>query len=171
GLCAPRGPAGIGDGARQAEAVYRALGDALAAEGLGIEALVAETVDCRRVRDHGKAARAARSSVLGNAAHPVTTVIGQPPLDGRADLEIAAVAVRPRSRDASMSKVQRPTGCSCEAPDVQARIVRLGDERRLSTGNIHGAGRDPFAEAYARFRVAEDLLADAGTRFPHVIRT
>ena len=37
-------PAGIGDAARQAEAVYRALGDALAAEGLGIEALVAETV-------------------------------------------------------------------------------------------------------------------------------
>jgi enamine deaminase RidA (YjgF/YER057c/UK114 family) len=164
-------PDGIGDAARQAEAVYRALGDALAAEGIGIEALVAETVFCGRVRDHGEAARAARSRVLGNAAHPVTTVIGQPPLDGRADLEIAAVAVRPRSRDASTSEVRRPTGCSCEAPDVQARIVRLGDERRLYTGNVHGSGRDPFAEAYAMFRVAEDLLADAGMRFTDVIRT
>ena len=94
-------PAGIGDAARQAEAVYRGLGDVLAAEGLGIDALVAETVFCRRVRDDGNAARAARSRVLGNAAQPVTTVIGQPPLDGLADLEIAAVAVRPRSRDAS----------------------------------------------------------------------
>src|SRR5262249_59444327 len=43
-------PAGTGDAGRQAEAVYRALGDALAAEGLGIEALMAETVFCRRGR-------------------------------------------------------------------------------------------------------------------------
>jgi enamine deaminase RidA (YjgF/YER057c/UK114 family) len=54
---------------------------------------------------------------------------------------------------------------------VHARIVRLGDESRLYTGNVHGSGRDAFEEAYDMFRVAEGLLADAGMDFSDVIRT
>src|SRR5262249_59310263 len=92
---------GISDAARQAEALYRALLTALASEGAGPEAIVSETVFFRRIREHCEVARRARSRVVGAAgleAGPVaTTFIGQPPLDRRAQLELAAVAVIPRS--------------------------------------------------------------------------
>jgi enamine deaminase RidA (YjgF/YER057c/UK114 family) len=51
------------------------------------------------------------------------------------------------------------------------RVVRLGDQTSLYTGNIHGSGRDAFEEAYDMFRVAEGLLAEAGMSFGDVIRT
>ena len=89
---------GISDAARQAEALYEALLDALASEGAGPEAIVSETVFFRRIREHCEVARRARSRVVGLEAGPVaTTFIGQPPLDCRAALELSATAVIPRS--------------------------------------------------------------------------
>ena len=175
-LCRPGG--GPADAGRQAEAVYEGLLDALASEGVGPEAVVTETVFFRRIRDDLAAARSARSRVLGNAGlsayRPATTVVGQPPLDRDARLELAAVAVIPRSRSASSAHdVTRPSRCSCEACSrgVRARVVRLGGQTHLYAGNVYGTGRHPRDEAYEMLRAAEGLLAEAGMGFGDVMRT
>jgi enamine deaminase RidA (YjgF/YER057c/UK114 family) len=171
-LCQPS--AAVADPARQAEAVYEALRDALASEHVGPEAVVMETIFCRRIRDHAAAARSARSRVLGDVGPlPATTFIGQPPLADGADLALAAVAVVPRSPDASAYQVHLSTACACEscAAGVCARLVRLGDQTSLWVGNVYGSGGDAFREAYDMFRVAEDLLARGGMCFGDVMRT
>jgi enamine deaminase RidA (YjgF/YER057c/UK114 family) len=170
--------AGISDAAGQAEALYEALIDALATEGAGPEAIVSETVFFRRIREHREVVRRARSRVVGAAgleAGPVaTTFIGQPPLDRRAQLELSATAMIPRPGGSnSAHESSRPSACSCEpcAPGARARVVRLGDQTSLHTGNIYGSGRDAFEQAYDMFRVAEGLLAEAGMSFRNVVRT
>jgi enamine deaminase RidA (YjgF/YER057c/UK114 family) len=171
-LCRPS--AGVANPARQAEAVYEALRDVLASEHVAPEAIVSETVFCRRIRDDVGPARSARSRVLGDAGLlPATTFIGQPPLADEADLELAAVAMVPRSPEASAYHVRHATGCACEAcaAGVCARVVRLRDQTSLWVGNVYGSGRDAFAEAYDMFRVADDVLARAGMRFDDVMRT
>lgn len=171
-LCRPGG--GGADAARQLENAYGGLLDALAAEGTGPEAVVSETVFFRDVREHLDAARAARARVLGRAGPPATTCIGQAPVDADALLELAAVAVVPRSRGSSSSHdITRPAACACAfcAPGLRARVARLGEQTCLHTANIHGSGRDAFEEAYDMFRVAEGLLAEAGMSFGDVIRT
>ena len=174
--CRPDGS--ISDAAGQAEALYEALLEALASEGAGPEAIVSETVFFRQIREHFEVARRVRSRVLGaaglDAGPAATTFIGQPPLDRGAHLELSAVALVPRSGDSSSAyEVRRTSACSCEAcaPGAGARVVRLGDQTSLHTGNIHGSGRDAFEEAYDMFRVAESLLADAGMTFGNVVRT
>src|SRR5262245_32723671 len=167
---------GISDAARQAEALYEALLATLASEGAGPETIVSETVFFRRIREHCEVARRARARVVGAAGlGPVaTTFIGQPPLDRRAQLELSAVAVIPRSGGSnSAHEARRTSTCSCEAcaPGARARVVRLGDQISLHTGNIYGAGEDAFEEAYDMFRVAEGLLADSGMTFGNVVRT
>ena len=133
------GPPGAG---RQAEAVYEGILDALAAENMGPEAIVTETVFLRGIRNHLPAVRSVRSRMI---ASPATTFIGQAPLAKDALLEVAVTAVLPRTR--------------------------LGDETSLHAGNVHGSGADPFAEAYDMFRAAEDLVTEAGMQFTDVIRT
>ncbi len=171
-LCRPT--AGANDPLRQAESVYEALRDVLVSEQVGPETIVTETVFCRRVRDDVLPVRAARSRVLANVGLlPATTFIGQPPLDDDADLALAAVAIVPRSPDASTYQVHHATACTCDgcAAGVCARVVRLDDQTSLWVGSVYGSGRDAFAEAYDMFRVAEDLLAGAGMRFTDVMRT
>jgi enamine deaminase RidA (YjgF/YER057c/UK114 family) len=152
---------GPADAARQAEAVYEGILDALDAEDAGPEAIVTETVFLRGIRDHLPAVRFARARVL---AAPATTFIGQAPLARNALLEVAVAAVLPHPPSAH--EVTRPVAC---APG--ATVVRLGEETSLHAGNVHGSGRDAFAEAYDMFRVAEDLVAEAGMQFADVIRT
>jgi len=149
---------GPADAGRQVEAVYEGVLDALAAEDAGPEAIVTETVFLRGIRDHLPAVRSARSRMI---ASPATTFIGQAPLAKDALLEVAVAAVLPRR--SSAHDVSRPGAC--------ATVVRLGDETSLHAGNVHGSGPDAFAEAYDMFRVAEDLLAEAGMQFTDVIRT
>jgi enamine deaminase RidA (YjgF/YER057c/UK114 family) len=171
-LCRP-GDAGA-DATRQAEAVYEALREVLASEGLGPDAVVSETVFVRRVRDHVEAARSARSRVLGDAGiPPATTVIGQPPLDDASDLSVAAIVVVPRVPGSSMHDVHRDVACTCAgcASGVRARVVRLGDQTSLWTGNVYGSGPTSVEEAYDMFRVAEGLLAGADMSFGDVMRT
>jgi enamine deaminase RidA (YjgF/YER057c/UK114 family) len=166
---------GISDAARQAEALYEALIDALATEGAGPEAIVSETVFFRHIREHCEVARRARSRVVGLEAGPVaTTFIGQPPLDRSAQLELSATAVIPRRGGShSAHESRRTSACPCEAcaPGARARVVRLGDQTSLHTGNIYGSGKDAFEQAYDMFRVAEGLLAEAGMSFRDVVRT
>ena len=171
-LCRPSDP-GV-DAARQAEAVYEGLRDVLAAEGLGPDAVVSETIFVRRVHDHVDVARSARSRVLGDGGtQPATTVVGQPPLDDTSDLSIAAIAVAPRVPDWSTHALHRGVACPCAgcAPGVHARVVRLGNQTSVWTGNVYGSGATAVEEAYDMFRVAEGLLADAGMCFADVIRT
>jgi enamine deaminase RidA (YjgF/YER057c/UK114 family) len=160
------------DPARQAEAVYEALLDALAAEHAGPETLVAETVFLGRIQDDLAAIRTVRSRVLGSAG-PATTWIGQPPLSG-AHLELAALAVVPRPGISwSADDVTRPAACTCEAcaPGLRARVVRVGEQASLRAGNVYGSGRGPVEAAYDMFRAAEDLLAEAGMAFGDVLST
>src|SRR5262245_44141315 len=168
---------GISDAARQAEALYEALLATLASEGAGPKAIVSETVFFRRIREHCEVARRARARVIGAArleAGPVaTTFIGQPPLDRRAQLELAAVAVIPRSGGSnSAHEARRTSTCSCEAcaPGAHARVVSLGDQISLHTGNIYGAGEEAFEEAYEMFRVEEGLIDDSWMNFGNVVR-
>src|SRR5262249_7558853 len=150
--CRPAG--GIADVARQADALYEALLDALASEGAGPGAIVSETVFFHRIREHFEAARRARSRGLGAAgfevSSPATPFIGQPPLDRGTHLELSAIAVIPRSGSSfSVHEVGRTSACTCEAcaPGARARVVRLGDQTSVHAGSIHGSGRDAFEEA------------------------
>jgi enamine deaminase RidA (YjgF/YER057c/UK114 family) len=54
---------------------------------------------------------------------------------------------------------------------VRARVVRLGDQTSLWTGNVYGSGATAVDEAYDMFRIAEELLAAAGMRFGDALRT
>lgn len=164
----------MADAARQAESVYAAMCDALDSEGTGPDAVVAETIFLRDVREHVGFGRASRERVLGTGLGAATTFVGQPPLDSEAQLELAAVAIVPRSGDISSGdELIRPATCACAACalGLRARVVGLGEQTILYTGNVHGAGRDAFEEAYDMFRVAEGLLGDAGMSFGNVIRT
>ena len=173
-LCRP--PSGVSDVSGQAEAVYAAIRDLLAADGVGPEAIVTEWVFFRRLGAHRDVVRAARSRMLGaglRAYRPATTLIGQPPIGDDADLEVAVTAVVPRDSQSSSSDVRRRVACACEtcAAGMRARVDRVGDETSLHAANVHGSGRDAFAEAYDMFCVAEGLLTEAGMRFTDVVRT
>jgi enamine deaminase RidA (YjgF/YER057c/UK114 family) len=156
----------------QAEALYEALRGVVTAAGVGPEAIVAETVFLRPIPGARDMVRSVRAQVLGAPA--ATTFIGQSPLLADARLEISAVVVIPRpGRSSTTHDVSRRSTCSCEAcvAGTRARVVRLGDETTLRTGNVHGSGRDAFEEAYDMFRTAEGLLAEAGMSFANVVRT
>ena len=171
-LCRP-GDAGVG-AIRQAEAVYEGLRDVLAAEGVGADTVVSERVFVRRVPHHVDVARAARSRVLGDVgSQPAITFVGQPPLGDESDLSLAAIAIVPRAPHSSTHAVHRGIACPCAdcARGARARVVRLGDQTSLWTGNVYGSGPTPVDEAYDMFRVAEGLLADASMTFRDVMRT
>lgn len=162
---------GESDPVSQAEATYDALREALASEGADPGALVSEAVFLRNVHD-ADVVRSARSRVLGDAVlQPATTVIGQAPLDDAVDLSVAAVVVLPRAPGSSAYDIRRDAACACGAPGAHARVVRVGGQTSLWTGNLYGSGATAVDEAYDMFRVADALLADAGMRFTDVLRT
>ncbi len=157
---------------RQAEALYRRLLDALAAEGLGPGSLVAERLFLRRAGADAAGVAEARARILGPAPS-AATFIGQPPVTPHAALELAAIAVRPHAPDASIAGVRVPVACACPAcgAGCGATVLRMDEEAHLYAGNVYGVGDDAFAEAYDMFRVADALLAAAGMRFADVMRT
>lgn len=164
--------------ARQAESLYEALLAALDAEGADAQALMHETVFLRRAGDDAGIVAEARRRVLGRTGSEscgaVTTLIGQPPLEAGAAVEIAAVAVAPhRPESRTVTGVGRALSCPCPAckAGASARIVGLGEESHFRAANVHGTGRAAFDEAYDMFRIAEGLLAEAGMTFRDVVRT
>ena len=175
-LCRPAD--GGASAACQAEAVYETLLEALASEGVGPAAVVADTLFLRRVVEDTQSILDARRRVLERthkqSYRPVTTLIGQPPLCGDGHLEVAAVAVVPRRPELySATDVRLGLSCSCDAckPGARAQGIRLDDETHFRVANVHGVGRGAFEQAYDMFRVAEDLLAQAGLTFHDVVRT
>jgi enamine deaminase RidA (YjgF/YER057c/UK114 family) len=174
-LCRPAAAAGAQG---QAEAAYRTLLDALNEEGLSPATIVSETVFCAAIEADWKAAVAGRRRVFGESGNPSqappTTWIGQRPLDNGDQVQIAALAVAPHRPElcSSTSMSQIPL-CACEVcrAGARGRLGRIGDERHLHAANIVGAGRGGFEEVYDMFRVAEQLLGEAGMTFHDVIRT
>jgi enamine deaminase RidA (YjgF/YER057c/UK114 family) len=175
-LC--RAEAGTAEAGRQAEAAYRAMGAVFGAEGLTPDTIFSETVFFRRIRQDYGAVREVRSRMLGevggvSCTAPVT-FIEQAPLGNGDQVQIAAVAVVPRTPDAFASvDLHRVLSCPCPAckPGARARIVRVGGESHLRAANICGTGRGGFDQAYDMFQVASQLLREAGMTFHDVIRT
>lgn len=175
-LCRPG--AGAGNVGRQAEIAYETMLEVLHSERVAPEALVSETVFFRRVGEDLEAVLAARRRALGGAGNhccsPATTFIGEPPIRREAALEVAAVAVVPHPHEScSAFDVRRAISCPCEAcaPGARARVLRIGDQAELRAGNIHGAGRGAFEQAYDMFCVAKELLSQAQMTFGDVVRT
>lgn len=164
--------------ADQVDAAYQSMLEALLVEGLGPDSLVSETIFFRHIdRDFRDVFDARRRALerSGNApCNPPATFIGQPPLDPRTQVEIAAVAVPPDRRDAFASvDVTRVLSCSCEScrHDARASLVRVGGQTQLRAANIYGSGRSPTEQAQEMFRIAERLLDEVGMTFRDVIRT
>jgi len=169
---------GTASAGRQAESTYQTMREALASEGLGPDALVSETVYFRRIREDRAAVLQARDRVLGTGegrrSRSSMTTIGQPPLGVAADLEIAAVAVAPHSKESGdTAEVRCELSCACPhcKQGAAARVVYVGEESHFRAHDIHGAGRGTFEQAYDMFRVADELLQATGMTFRDVIRT
>jgi enamine deaminase RidA (YjgF/YER057c/UK114 family) len=174
-LCRPSDPSQ--DAAAQADAVYRALAQALTAHGVSPGDLTGETLFLRDVRRDLPLVLGARTRALADlgqaACGPLPGFIGQAPLDDRAAFELLASAVVPRDRDAWSARDVRPeASCTCEGcARSGARLIRLGEQISLHTTNLYGRGGDVYEQAWEMFRTAERLLDGCGMGFRDVVRT
>jgi enamine deaminase RidA (YjgF/YER057c/UK114 family) len=173
-LCRPEESSA--DAARQAEAVYRALGALLAAEQASFQELATETLFLRDIGRDLPGILGSRTRVLseigrGPAAPP--SFVQQAPLDRAAAFELAASVVIPRDRDAwSLRDIAVQPSCPCAGcARSSARLIRLGEETSLHTTNLYGTGADGFEQASEMFCAAERLLEQCGMRFGDVVRT
>jgi len=111
---------GVRNAGGQAEALYEALLDTLASEGVGADTLVTETVFFRAIDDDAEAVRVGRARALGfaglQACRPATTFIQQPPLDAGSRIELMATALIPRYTGSSSYEVtSRGSACPTHA--------------------------------------------------------
>ncbi len=165
-----------GDADHQAEAVYRAIGGVLDAEGGAFESVVSETLFLRSVHADLGAVRAARGRALGMPGgpthRPATTEIEQPPLDAQAHVEVSLQAILPHRAPLEVETLQATTACDRDESAVCHGLrIRLGEETRLHASGLHGRGVDAYAQAVSMFEVAEGLLQRAGMEFRDVVRT
>jgi enamine deaminase RidA (YjgF/YER057c/UK114 family) len=144
---------------RQAEAVYRAIGAALEAEGASHASVVRETLFLRSLRADLAPVRAARQRVLGAGDGVAATEVEQPPLNDGACLEVSVHAIVGATRD------------SVEAGSSRGLRLRVGEQVQLHAGSLYGSGENAYEQALAMFGVAEDLLQRAGMEFRDVART
>lgn len=172
-----RPPVDAADAAGQAEAVYRAILDVLAAEGGSFDSVVWETLFLRSLGADLERVRAARQRALASdgahsTARAATTEIEQPPLDERARLEVSLHAVLPKAAPLRAESVEARPVCDCPGC-ARSRGLRIhvGDDVQLHAGGLYGRGEDAHAQTLAMFAVAEDLLARAGLSFRDVVRT
>jgi len=174
-LCRPdaRSP----DTVHQAGAAYRALAALLDAQQASFRDLTCETLFLRDVRQELPLVLDARTRVLADlgqsAGAPLPAFIGQAPVGQDVSLELSAMAVVPRHRDAwSVCDVGAAPSCACEGcARSGARLVRLADQMSLHTTNVYGTGRDAFEQAWDMFCAAERLLGQCGMGFRDVVRT
>lgn len=166
------------DGAdAQAESAYRALVEALAAQGASPRDLTSESLLVGDVRRDLPAILAARTRALSEvgaeADAPRPLVIGQPPAGGHARFVALASASVPHDRGAwSVRDVAAAATCPCAGCALSgARVVTLGGRVSLHTSNLYGTGVDAYAQASDVFAVAGRLLAAHGMDFHHVVRT
>ena len=164
------------DASQQAEAIYRALRDVLAAEGAGFDCAVSETLFLANLRSDLEAVRAARQRVvmkrMPSAAGPVTTEIEQPPLDARTCLAVSLQAVVPHGRPLRREALETGSACRCaECARPHGLRLDLGGEVRVHAGGLCGSGADAYEQAVDMFGAAEALLQRAGMEFRDVART
>jgi enamine deaminase RidA (YjgF/YER057c/UK114 family) len=120
--------------------------------------------------------REARQRVLaaqGQAAHrPATTEIEQPPLNGRACLEVSVQAVLPKESQARFEPVEVISPCDCaECVGAYGLRLRVGGETRFHAAGLCGPGETAYEQTLGMFALAEDLLRQAGMEFRDVVRT
>jgi enamine deaminase RidA (YjgF/YER057c/UK114 family) len=170
-------PHGSRDAAAQAGAAYRALADALAAQGASFRDLTAESLFLRDIHRDLPPLLEARARVLADLGQvdqaPRPALIQQPPLDSAAAFTLMASAVVPRDRAAwSMRDLAPAPACPCAGcARSGARLVQLGDQLSLHTANLYGAGRGAAEQVTEMLRAAERLLHAAGMEFRDVVRT
>jgi enamine deaminase RidA (YjgF/YER057c/UK114 family) len=162
--------------AQQSGAAYRAILGVLGSEGGSFASAVTETLFLRSARQDIEAVREARASALEAQAseldRPATTVLQQPPLSGSHSLEVLIQAIIPKSTGLNIEVVDARPGCNCaECVRAHGLLVKLGDETRLYVGGLYGAGATACEQTGDMFRVAEDLLQQAGMSFTDVART
>jgi enamine deaminase RidA (YjgF/YER057c/UK114 family) len=162
--------------AHQSDAVYRAILGVLESEGGAFDSVVTETLFLRSAREDIDAVREARTSALEMQAtdlnQPATTVIQQPPLSGSHGLEVLIQAIVPKTTALNLKLVEARPVCNCaECARSHGLLVKLGDETRLYVGGLYGAGETAYEQTRDMFRVAEDLLHQAGMTFTDVART
>ncbi len=163
--------------AQQADAAYRALADALAAEQATTRDLATETLFLRDIRRDLGPVLESRARVLGESGQadtaPPPHFIQQAPIDTGASFELTASAVVPRDRATWSARDLRPTlSCPCEGcARSGARLIQLGDQASLHTANIYGTGSDAFEQSSDMLRIAQHLLAQCGMGFHDVVRT
>ncbi len=168
--------AGFPCAGRQADAAYRAVLGVLESQGGSFASIVTETLFLRNAREDIDAIRQARAVALGTRAtttqQPATTAVQQIPLSGSHSLEILIQAIVPKSTGLEMEVVDTRPGCNClECNRSHGLLVKLGNETRLYAGNLYGAGETAYEQTGNMFRVADDLLQQAGMTFADVART
>jgi len=169
-------PVDVTEPGRQAEALYRAIGDVLEAEGGSFASVVSETVFLRNLRSSIRAVREARRRVFDSrntARHePARIEIEQPPLNGKACLEVSVQAVVAGRSSLRLVPVEAEAACSCaECARAHGLCVQLGEESRLLAGGLCGPGDSAYEQTLGMFGLAEDLLRRAGMDFHDVVRT
>jgi enamine deaminase RidA (YjgF/YER057c/UK114 family) len=172
--CQP--PFEVSDPGRQAAAMYRAILGVLEAEGGGFGYVVVERIFLRDLQANIAPVRETRSRVLAvcdapNHA-PATLEIEQPPLHERACLEISLQAVLPKESPLQSVPVVTTPACGC-AECARAHGLRFdfGEEMHFHAAGLCGPGNDAYEQTLGMFRVAEDLLRQAGMEFRDVVRT
>lgn len=171
-----RPPPEVTDPAGQAAAIYRAILVTLDAEGGSYEHVVAETLFLRDLPANLSAVREARGWALDawdvTEHRPATLEIGQPPLDGRACLEVSLQVVVPEGSPLRVEPVATSSACDCaECTAAHGVSVRLGDEQRLHAAGLCAPGGDAYQQTLGMFGLAERLLQEAGMEFRDVVRT
>jgi len=197
-LCRPEGRSP--DTAHQAEAAYQALAALLAAQQASFRDLASETLFLRDVRYDLPLVLDVRTRVLADlgqsAGAPLPAFIQQAPIGQGASVELSALAVVPRHRDAwSVRDVRVTPSCTCEGcARTGARLIflpacgtlrppatqrgalppkgrRPQAQTSLYTTNVYGAGGDASEQALDMFLAAERLLDQCGMEFRDVVRT
>ncbi len=171
--CQP--PAATAGARLQAEAIYRAIVRILEAEGAGFDAVVAETIFLRNLRDDIEFVRDARhralASIGGTPHRPATTEIEQPPLDEHACLEVSVQAVLPNASPARLALIEATPACGCpECVRAHGLQIHVGEELRLHAAGLCGPGNNAYEQTLGMFGLAEDLLRQAGMEFRDVVR-
>lgn len=173
-LCRPSTPSA--SVAEQAESTYRRLAGRLAEHGSSFKDIVRETLHLRDIRSDVQAVLQARARVLGElgqeAGGPLPGLIQQAPLVTEAALELVTHAVVPRDRAAwSVRDVKGEISCACEGcARAGVRVVHLGDQVSVYSGNIYGAGVDAYEQTWNMFRAADQMLRQCGMGFGDVVR-
>ena len=156
--------------------MYRAILEALEAEGGGFGCVVVETVFLRQLRANLVPVREARRRVLVDCDakdhRPATVEIEQPPLDERACLEVSVLAVLPRGSPLRSSSIVATPACGCaECAGAHGLRAEIDGDTRFHASGVCGPGDGAYEQTLGMFALAEDLLRRAGMEFRDVVRT